>query len=90
MEIFNNYILFILGLLLVVFNALTTREAALFPLFSISKKIALIAIIWLVPFIGLIIAYKKLHLNPSIGSTGGGDGTQVYPGGSINNDISND
>jgi hypothetical protein len=86
MEITGNYILFILGLLLVVFNIYTTKEATQFPLYSTGKKILIIALIRLAPVIGLIIAYKLLHLNPSVSSTGGGDGTQFYPSGSINDD----
>lgn len=90
MEITANYLLFMLGLLIVVFNIFTTREAVLFPLFSIAKKALIIAIIWLVPVIGLVIAYKLLHLNPAVSSSGSGDGVHFYPGGSINKDNYND
>ena len=90
MEMTGNYMFFIFGLLLVVFNLFTTKEALQFPLYSTVKKTLIIALIWLAPVIGLIIAYKLLHLSPTVSSTGDGDGTQFYPGGSINEGGSNE
>ncbi len=90
MEVFNIYILSVFGLLLAVLNVYTTREAFLYPLFSSRTRAFVIALIWLVPFIGLIIAYKKLHLNPSLDTAGDGDGTQVHTGGGINDESSTD
>ena len=77
MEILNNYILFTCILLLVVFNVLTAREAILYPLFTTRYKLALVILIWLVPLIGLYVAYKKMRLKPSFSSSNNGDDTQV-------------
>ena len=78
MEIFNNYILFIFSLLLLMFNAFTTKEALTHPIFSVRNKIILIIFIWLLPIIGLFIAYKQLKLSLPDSSSSNGDGTHVY------------
>ena len=80
MEIFDNYILFLFSLLLIVFNLLTTKETLVYPLFSALNKTILITIIWLVPFIGLIIAYKQLQLSLPDSSSSNGDGTHIHQG----------
>lgn len=86
MEISSNYILFIFVLILVVVNAFTTKEAVLFPLYSVGKKALIIAMIWLVPVVGLVVAYKILHLHLSTDTTNGGDGAQLYSSESTDDD----
>lgn len=86
MNITAEYMAFIFALILVVINVFTTREAMLFPTYSVGKKAFIIAIIWLLPIIGLVFAYKQLHLDASFDTDDNGDGTQHYPSGSINND----
>ncbi len=88
MEITSNYILFTFVLILAVVNAFTTKEAMLFPLYSVSKKALMIAMIWIVPVVGLVVAYRMLHLHLSTDATNSGNGTQHYPSGSINDDAS--
>ena len=84
MELSGSYFLFISILILLVINIFTSREILLYPFIRPYNKVIIFITVWLLPVIGLFIAYKVLHLDAPLDSTGGGNGTQHYPNEDIN------
>jgi uncharacterized membrane protein YgcG len=64
-----------------IFNALATPEIRDYPFFSSRQRIFWLVFLWLVPYVGFILAHKALGLGWGSGkSTGGGDTINVTGG----------
>ena len=71
----NGYLI-VLGFVLVIhmiFAILSTVEIKDNPLYTISRKIIWLCVVWVLPFVGAIIFHKSSGLGWASGSTTGGD-----------------
>jgi len=66
----NKGVIFLVMLLsiLVIINIYTTREAITIPGLTVGMRVWLIVLVWLLPIIGLTIAYPRLKLKMSSGN----------------------
>ena len=66
----------------VIFDFLATSEVIEYPLFSLREKVLWFSLLWLLPYVGVLLVHRKLGLGWGSGKdTDGGDTINVIDGG---------